>query len=72
MAPAAERVEAIYQGQLDLQKVDVDKSPQLAADFNVRGVPTLVLTREGEVVAREVGAMPLSALMQWLDRYLAT
>ncbi len=70
MAPAAERVEALFQGRLDLQKIDVDKNPQLAAEFNIRGVPTLLLTRDNEVVAQQVGAAPLTTLVNWLDRHL--
>ncbi|BFM15479.1 thioredoxin [Maricurvus nonylphenolicus] len=71
MAPAAERIAALFEGRVDIHKIDVDANPRLAADFNVRGVPTLVLASEKEVVARQVGATPLDSLVQWLDKYLA-
>lgn len=72
MAPAAERIAALFEGRVDIHKIDVDANPRLAAEFNVRGVPTLVLASDKEVVARQVGATPLNSLVQWLDKYLAT
>ncbi len=70
MAPAAAQVAELYQGRVDVQKVDVDENPQLTSKFNIRGVPTLILAREDQVVAQQVGAAPLTFLTQWLDKHL--
>jgi thioredoxin-like negative regulator of GroEL len=70
MAPVAERVAEMYRDQVHLVKIDVDKHPHMAAEFNIRGVPTLVLTGEKQVIDRQVGAAHLPALTQWLDQHL--
>ena len=70
MAPAAAQVAELYQDRINVQKVDVDENPQLTSRFNIRGVPTLILAREDQVVAQQVGAAPLTFLTQWLDKHL--
>ena len=58
-------------GSVKLVKVDVDLAPQLSQRFEVRAVPTLMVLRNGEVVARQPGAAPAPALRAWLDEALA-
>jgi thioredoxin 2 len=55
-----------------LVKVDVDQSPRLSERFDVQAVPTLLLVRGGEVVARQTGAAPANILREWLDRELSS
>jgi thioredoxin 2 len=70
VSPALERLATERAGQLKLVKVDVDKAPRLSQRFEVRAVPTLMVMRDGEVLARQPGAAPEPALRDWLDQAL--
>jgi thioredoxin 2 len=71
VSPALERLATARAGELKLVKVDVDKAPRLSERFEVRAVPTLMVLRDGEVLARQPGAAPEPALRSWLDGALA-
>jgi thioredoxin 2 len=58
-------------GKVKLVKVDVDKAPGLSSRYDVRAIPTLIVLRAGEVIARQTGAAPANVLRQWLDQALA-
>ena len=51
-------------------KVDVDGAPGLSERFDVRAIPTLIVLRGGEVIARQTGAAPVNVLGEWLGRAL--
>jgi thioredoxin 2 len=68
VAPAVERVTRELAGQLKGVKVDVDQAPGVAARFDARSIPTLLILREGQVVARQVGALPAESLLAWVRR----
>ncbi len=51
-------------------KVNVYESPATQASFDVQSIPTLVLLRDGQVVARQAGAMSLGALRRWVEPHL--
>ena len=70
VSPALERLATERAGELKLVKVDVDKAPRLSQRFEVRAVPTLMVLRAGEVLARQPGAAPEPALRDWLDHAL--
>ena len=70
VSPALERLATERAGELKLVKVDVDKAPRLSQRFEVRAVPTLMVLRDGEVLARQPGAAPEPALRTWLDQAL--
>jgi thioredoxin 2 len=71
VSPALERIATDRAGGLKLVKVDVDTAPQLSQRFEVRAVPTLMVMRDGEVIARQPGAAPEPALRTWLDGALS-
>jgi thioredoxin 2 len=71
VSPALEQLATERAGQVKLVKVDVDKAPGLSQRFDVKAVPTLLVLRDGEVLARQAGAAPTPALRNWLDRALA-
>ena len=71
VSPALERLATDRRGQIKLAKVDVDASPRLSQRFEVRAVPTLMVWRGGELLARQPGAAPEPALRSWLDDALA-
>jgi thioredoxin 2 len=70
VSPALEQLATERAGQLKLVKVDVDAAPRVSQRFSVRAVPTLLLLRDGEVLARQAGAAPVPALRAWLDSAL--
>ncbi|HWC36907.1 MAG TPA: thioredoxin [Acidimicrobiales bacterium] len=72
VSPALEHLAGELAGRLKLVKVNVDESPKLAERFSVQGIPTLLVMRAGEVVARQTGAAPEPALRRWLEQALAT
>jgi thioredoxin 2 len=57
-------------GQLKLVKVNVDESPTLSRRFDAQSIPTLVLLGDGEVIAKQVGALPAARLRSWLTNHL--
>ena len=67
VSPALERLAHANAGRVKLVKVDVDEAPAVAARFGVRGIPTLIVLRDGEVVARQTGAPAEPVLRSWLD-----
>lgn len=71
VAPAVEAAAIAMAGQLKVVKANVDDLPDVAARYAVQGIPTLLLLRGGEVLARQVGAVPGSALQSWLRAQLA-
>lgn len=71
MAPVFEAAAAEQEPRLRLAKVDSDAEPALAARFEIRSIPTLVLLRHGKELARHSGAVSAGALRQWIDRHLA-
>ena len=72
VSPALEQLARDLAGQLKLVKVNVDVSPQLSQRFGAQAIPTLLVLRGGQVVARQTGATPLAALRAWVDNALAT
>lgn len=70
-SPILEKLAVQYAGRLKLVKVNVDQSPATQAAFGIQSIPTLVLLRDGQVVAQQAGAMPLGALQRWIEPYLA-
>ena len=71
VSPALETVARDLAGRLKLVKVNVDAAPGLAARFDARSIPTLLLLDRGRVVARQVGAAPAAALKAWVEQALA-
>jgi thioredoxin 2 len=70
VSPALERLAADAAGRIKLVKLDVESAPQVAARYQVQGIPLLVLHRDGQEVDRRVGALPEPALRQWLEPVL--
>ena len=60
-----------YATRLKIVKVNIEDSPEVPTKYEVRGIPNLILFKDGKVIDSKVGALPVSALIQWLDNYLA-
>ena len=70
IAPALEEIGAEYAGKLTIAKVNIDENPLTPNNYSVRGIPTLILFKDGKPVSTKVGAAPKSALKQWVDSAL--
>ena len=66
MAPVYERVAAEMEPNLRFLKVDTEREPQLAQQYGIRGIPTLMVFRNGQPVAQRAGAMDANSLKAWL------
>lgn len=72
VSPALAQLARERAGQVKLVKVDVDRAPMLSQRYDVQAIPTLIVLRGGEVIARQTGAAPANVLREWLDRALAS
>jgi thioredoxin 1 len=70
IAPILDTLADELTGKLKVAKVDVDKNPQLAGDFSVRSIPTLLIIKDGVVQEQMVGATTKAALSDKLTPYL--
>ena len=64
-------VRALLAGRLKAVKVNVDEAPKTAERLGVRGIPTLLVLRQGREVARQVGAVPPPTLLRWVEDVIA-
>ncbi len=71
IAPALDEIASEYAGKLKVVKLDVDENPEAASKYGIINIPALILFREGQPVARILGARPkqtlLSAILPYLD-----
>ncbi|MFL2530536.1 MAG: thioredoxin TrxA [Porticoccaceae bacterium] len=67
IAPILDELAIEYAGKIKICKVDVDGSPESAAKFNVRGIPTLLVFKNGAVEATKVGALSKGQLTEFVD-----
>ncbi len=70
MAPAFARAAAELEPRVRFVKLDVDRAPELAARLSIRGVPTLILFKDGREIARQSGALPAGAISALARRAL--
>jgi thioredoxin 2 len=71
VSPALETVAAEMAGKVKLVKVNVDESPRLQQRFGVQAIPTLLVLRDGKVVASRAGAVPAAEIRAWVERAIA-
>lgn len=69
MAPILEQVAGELGNTVKIVKVDVDKNPQAAAHFQIQGVPTLILFKEGKTLWRQSGVIPAHQLTGIIEQY---
>ncbi len=67
IAPIVDEVAAQYDGKVNFMKMDVDSNPQTPAKFGIRGIPTLILFKNGAIVSQKVGALSKSQLTAFID-----
>ncbi|RCL02275.1 MAG: thioredoxin 1 [Candidatus Tokpelaia sp. JSC189] len=66
IAPALDEIAVEMKEQIKIAKLNIDENPELAVQFGVRSIPTLLLFKNGEVVSNMVGAAPKSRLADWI------
>ena len=67
IAPIIEELACEYEGKIKICKLNIDESPETPTKFSVRGIPTLLLFKNGAVVSQKVGAAAKSQLSAWID-----
>ncbi len=70
MNPVLEEVAAEYEGRVKVVKVDVDQSQKTAMNYSIRGVPTMILFKDGQVQDTQVGAVPKGKVTAMVDKAL--
>lgn len=70
IAPILAEIAVDYSGQLTVAKMDVDHNTHTPSQYGVRGIPTLMLFKDGELVATKVGALTKSQLKAFIDSHL--
>ena len=67
VAPVIDEVAKEYAGKVNFAKMDVDSNQATPAKFGIRGIPTLILFKNGAIVSQKVGALSKSQLMAFID-----
>lgn len=70
VGPIVEEIGSEYEGKAMVGKVDVDNNPGVAAKFGIRNIPTILFFKNGEVVDKQVGAVPKQVLVSKLESHL--
>jgi len=71
IAPLLDSIAEDYGDKLTVVKLNIDENPQTPPKYNVRGIPTLLLFRDGSVTAQQVGAVSKAQLESFLDSHLS-
>jgi thioredoxin 1 len=70
IAPALEEIAGALGDKVDIVKLNIDENPDTPGKYGVRGIPTMLLFKNGEAVAQKVGAAPRSQIQQWLEQQI--
>ena len=70
IAPILDEVSREYQDKVKIAKLNIDDNPQTPPKFGIRGIPTLILFKGGQVAAQKVGALSKSQLTAFIDSHL--
>ena len=67
IAPALEEIAEELADQVTIAKLDIDDNPDAPTKYGVRGIPTMLLFKDGQLAATHVGAMPKSGIKAWIE-----
>ncbi len=70
IAPALEELATEMGDRMTVAKLNIDENPSTPSKYGVRGIPTLILFKDGEVAATKVGALPKGKIEAWLEEVL--
>jgi thioredoxin 1 len=68
ISPALEEIATEMNGKIKVAKLNIDENPSVPSRYGVRGIPTLMLFKGGQVASTQVGAAPKSKLVEWINR----
>lgn len=71
ISPVLEEIAKEREGKVTIAKVNIDKNPGTPQKYGVRGIPTLIIFKNGQAVSTKVGSLPKSKLLEWVDSQLA-
>ena len=71
IAPVLDELAASYNGKVQIAKINVDENREIPAQFGIRGIPTLLLFKDGKLAATKVGAVNKSQLTDFIDGALS-
>jgi thioredoxin 1 len=67
IAPALEQIAEELHNQVTVAKVNIEDSPAVPSRYGVRGIPTMMLFKDGQMASMKVGAMPKQKILEWLS-----
>ena len=70
IAPALEELAKEMADRMIVAKINIDDNPTTPSKYGVRGIPTLILFKNGEVAATKIGALPKGKLVEWIESVL--
>jgi len=70
IGPALEEISNEMKGKLTVAKLNIDENPQTPGKYGIRGIPTLMVFKNGQVAATKVGALPKGKLVEWINSVL--
>lgn len=71
IGPILDEIATEMSGKLTVAKVNIDNNPESPQKYGVRGIPTMILFKDGKAIATKVGALPKSQLVEWLKANVA-
>jgi thioredoxin 1 len=72
IAPVLDEAATTYSGKLQITKMNVDENRDIPAKFGIRGIPTLMLFKDGQLAATKVGSLSKAQLTEFIDQQLAS
>ncbi len=67
LGPVLDEIAGEMAGKVTVAKVNIDKNPEAPSKYGVRGIPTMMLFKDGQLVSTKVGSLPKSQLVEWLN-----
>ena len=69
IGPSLEEISNEMDGRLTIAKINIDENPKTPTNFNVRGIPTLMIFKNGELAGTKIGALPKGKLVEWINEF---
>jgi thioredoxin 1 len=70
IAPMLEDIDTDFADRLTIAKINIDENPNTPTKYGVRGIPTLMIFKDGQVAATKIGALPKGKLVEWIESVL--
>ncbi len=70
IGPALEEIAGEMDGKVKITKINVDDNPSTPSKYGIRGIPTLMIFKNGEIASTQVGALPKGKILEWIEGQL--